>query len=238
MNKFILSLATVATVILTGSEPVKAAPVYREYDFQQNPLNYPDEYYSNHSMGCMLLQECKENIVEITSVETLEKYYGKEFNLGSEFDQLLLIINRIGSKVYIAPEQYFPVGHRGVYHTVSNHFYLNDRYVDKEHILMSVMRHEGWHMAQDCMAGDINNNFIAVIFNEDKIPQLWKDMAKETYPKSALPWEQEAMWTGRVKDMTLEALRACNRGRMWEDSNYPPTPLTRQFLIDKGFIKE
>lgn len=232
MKKLLLSLLTIAGL----SSPAIARPTSYTYDFPQNPLVYPDEYYSYHSMGCLLLQECKDAVVEVTSVRDLEEYYDRELNLGSEFDKLLYLINKIGSKVYIAPEEYFPPGHRGVYHTVSNHFYLNDRYVNEEHILLSVMRHEGWHMAQDCMAGDINNTFIAVIFDEEKIPQLWKDMAADTYPKEALPWEQEAMWTGRVKDMTVDALRACANGRMWE--TYEPTPLTRKFLVDEGYIKE
>ena len=46
-------------------------------DFQSNPLTYPDEYFSSHSMGCLLLQECKDGVVEITSIKTLEDYYGK-----------------------------------------------------------------------------------------------------------------------------------------------------------------
>lgn len=225
MRKLLLALA--ASVSL--STPTLAN------DFQSNPLTYPDEYYSSHSMGCLLLQECKDGIVEITSIKTLEDYYGKTFNVSSEFSTLLKLINDVDSKVYLAPQAYFPVGHRGVYHTVSNHFYLNDAFMKKESTLMSVMRHEGWHMAQDCMAGDIKNTYIAVVFDDKKIPQLWKDMAKDTYPKSALPWEQEAMWTGRVEGMTVDALKACKTGAMWEQ--YDPTPLTKQFLLDKGFIK-
>ena len=225
MRKLLLALA--ASVSL--STPTLAN------DFQSNPLTFPDEYFSSHSMGCLLLQECKDGIVEITSIKTLEDYYGKTFNVSSEFSTLLKLINDVDSKVYLAPQAYFPVGHRGVYHTVSNHFYLNDAFMKKESTLMSVMRHEGWHMAQDCMAGDIKNTYIAVVFDDKKIPQLWKDMAKDTYPKSALPWEQEAMWTGRVEGMTVDALKACKTGAMWEQ--YDPTPLTKQFLLDKGFIK-
>jgi hypothetical protein len=225
MRKLLLALA--ASVSL--STPTLAN------DFQSNPLHYPDEYFSSHSMGCLLLQECKDGVVEITSIKTLEDYYGKTYNVSSEFSTLLKLINDVDSKVYLAPQAYFPVGHRGVYHTVSNHFYLNDAFMKKESTLMSVMRHEGWHMAQDCMAGDIKNTYIAVVFDDKKIPQLWKDMAKDTYPKSALPWEQEAMWTGRVEGMTLDALKACKTGAMWEQ--YDPTPLTKQFLLDKGFIK-
>ena len=35
--------------------------------------------------------------------------------------------------------------------------------------------------------------------------------------------------------MTQEALEACATGRMWEI--YKPTPLTRQYLEDNGFIQ-
>ena len=83
---------------------------------------------------------------------------------------------------------------------------------------------------------NINNSYIAMIRNDDDIPQLWKDMAEELYPPSAVPWEQESGWAGRTEGMTLEALRACaSPTPMWEILE--PTPLTRQFLVDKGFIK-
>ena len=101
---------------------------------------------------------------------------------------------------------------------------------------MSVMRHEGWHAAQDCMAGSIHNNYIAVILDDEEIPELWREMAERTYPAQAVPWEQEATWAGREEGMTLEALRACASDTpMWEIMD--PTPLTRQFLVDKGYIK-
>ena len=34
------------------------------------------EYRTNHSMGCMLLQECQEGVVEITSLQDIVDYYG------------------------------------------------------------------------------------------------------------------------------------------------------------------
>ena len=226
MKNLLLALATSLSVTVPSLA----------HDFQSNPINYPDEYYSNHTMGCLLLQECKEGVMEVTSIKTIEDHYGTSFNsVRGEFTELLELINDVGSKVYLAPEEYFPPGYRGVYHTVSNHFYLNDRFMKRPSTLMSVMRHEGWHMAQDCMAGSIDNTFIAVIFNENMIPQLWKDMARDTYPKSALPWEQEATWTGRTEGMTVNALTACKTGKMWEF--YEPTPLTKKFLLDNGYIK-
>ena len=219
-------------LLLSGLVPaVVAAP----FDFSRNPIE-ETEYNSAHSMGCMLLQECTEGVVEINSVQDLKDYYGDYDVLPAEFQQLLDVLGEIGIKVYIAPERYFLSGTRGVYHTVSNNFYLNDMYMVKKHHLMSVMRHEGWHAAQDCMAGSINNTFIAVIRNSDDIPQIWKDMAADVYPADALPWEQEATWAGREEGMTLEVLQACASDTpMWEEIE--PTPLTRQFLIDKGYIK-
>lgn len=219
-------------LLLSGLVPaVVAAP----FDFTRNPIE-ETEYRSAHSMGCMLLQECTEGVVEINSVQDLKDYYGEYDVLPAEFQQLLDVLGEIGIKVYIAPERYFLSGTRGVYHTVSNNFYLNDKYMVKNYHLMSVMRHEGWHAAQDCMAGSIDNTFIAVIRNEDDIPQLWKDMAADVYPASALPWEQEATWAGREEGMTLEVLQACASDTpMWEEIE--PTPLTRQFLVDKGYIK-
>ena len=44
--------------------------------------------------------------------------------------------------------------------------------------MMSVMRHEGWHAAQDCMAGTIENNFIAIIHNQEDVPRMYQAIAK------------------------------------------------------------
>jgi len=101
---------------------------------------------------------------------------------------------------------------------------------------MSVMRHEGWHAAQDCMAGTIDNSFIAIIMPEDTVPMIWRELAERTYPKSALPWEAEASWAGRTESMTANALNACAAGEMWNE--YEPTPLTRKFLVEKGYIRD
>ncbi len=230
MKKTLFGIA----LLLSGIVPaVVAKPVT---DFIKNPIEL-HQYNSPHSMGCMMLQECTEGVVEIASHKDLVEYYGDYDVLSAEFEQLVEVLNKVGSRVYIAPQRYFVSGTRGVYHTVSNNFYLNDFYMKKSHHLMSVMRHEGWHAAQDCMAGSIDNTIIAVIKNDEDIPQLWKDMAADVYPDSVLPWEQEATWAGREEGMTLNALKACATGAMWEQPEYEPTPLTRQYLIDKGYIK-
>ena len=125
-------------------------------------------------------------------------------------------------------EKYFPDGHRGVYHTVSNNFYLNKEFMNEPDVLMQVMRHEGWHAAQDCMAGTIDNSMIAIIKPEEEVPLIWRVLAERTYPESAVPWEAEAGWAGRTEGMTQAALESCAAGTMWTD--YTPTPMTGEWL--------
>ena len=198
-----------------------------------------DEYYSNHSMGCMLLQECTDDVKEVHSLLDVSMNYDNSeafTSVATEFNHMMSSLSHVGVKVYLADEKYFPVGHRGVYHTVSNNFYLNKTFMGRPHILMSVMRHEGWHAAQDCMAGTIDNSLIALILPEDVVPEMWQEMTRRAYAfqPSAIPWEKEAMWAGKTEHMTMNALNACAAGKMWEE--YEPTPLTRKYLEENGFI--
>jgi hypothetical protein len=89
------------------------------------------------------------------------------------------------------------------------------------------------------MAGTLDNTLLAIIKPEEDVPGLWADMAAKAYyqnPK-AIPWEKEAFWAGHEEGMTQEALEVCASGTpMWEV--YPPTPLTKQWLIENNYIKE
>lgn len=196
-------------------------------------------YNSMDSMGCMLVRECTKDVEEVHSLLDISSHYDntEEFTpIAHEFNTMLLLLNRVGINVYLADQRYFPIMHRGVYHTVSNNVYLNKRYMDEPHILMQLMRHEGWHAAQDCMAGSIKNSLIAIIKPEEEVPMIWRVMAERTYPPNAVPWEAEAQWAGRTKGMTLFALEACATGKMWEV--FEPTPLTKKWLIENNYITE
>ena len=188
------------------------------------------------AMGCMLLKECTNGVDKIYSSGDLRAAFpDSDWDyVAQEFDDIMVAFKQIGVDVHLADDKYFPVGHRGVYHTVSNHFYLNKAHVHKPHVLMSVVRHEGWHAAQDCMAGTIKNSMIAIIKPEEEVPIIWRVMAERTYPPSAVPWEAEASWAGKTENMTMKALQACARGEMW--SEYEPTPLTRQWLEENKYI--
>ena len=194
-------------------------------------------YYTMDATGCMILRECTDNVRRINSIEDIKKNYPDsnfEF-VGEEFNSMLVSLNKVGVMVFLGDEKYFPPGHRGVYHTVSNNFFLNERFMHRPNVLMTVMRHEGWHAAQDCMAGSIKNSMIAIIKPEEDVPQVWRDIVEKTYPKSAVPWEAEAKWAGMTEGMTAKALKACATGKMWEV--YKPTPLTEKWLKGEGYIK-
>ena len=195
-------------------------------------------YNTMDSMGCMLVRECTKDVEEVHSLLDISSQYPntEEFtSLSYEFNTMLMTLNQMGVKVYLADQRYFPVMHRGVYHTVSNNIYLNRKYMGEPHILMQLMRHEGWHAAQDCMAGTIKNNMIAIIKPEEEVPMIWRVMAERTYPANAVPWEAEAQWAGRTEGMTQNALDACAMGKMWEE--YDPTPMTKEWLIENNYIK-
>ena len=194
-------------------------------------------FKSMDSMGCMLLRECTDNVKRITSIQDIkDRYPHSDYSsVDDEFNDIISAFDKIGVGVFLADSKYFPVGHRGVYHTVSNNFFLNDFHMHNQGILMSVTRHEGWHAAQDCMAGTIDNSLIAIIKPEDEVPMIWRVMAERTYPDHAVPWEAEAGWAGRTEGMTAKALAACATGAMWEV--YEPTPLTREYLEKEGYIK-
>jgi len=222
MKKIILSLlASAALVAPVSADPLKDS-----------------EYFTMHSMGCMLLGECTDDVEEIASILDVSSQYSNTeqfYSVANEFNNMLSSLDAIGVKVFLADQKYFPVSHRGVYHTVSNNFFLNKAFMGRPSVLMSVMRHEGWHAAQDCMAGTIDNSMIAIIKPEDEVPPLWREMVERTYPKSAVPWEAEATWAGKTEGMTSNALAACADGEMWKI--YPPTPLTRKYLVENGYIK-
>ena len=193
-------------------------------------------FYTMDAMGCMITRECTKDVRRIKSINDIRKEFpDSNFDLiADEFDSMLVSLDKIGVMVFLAAERYFPVGHRGVYHTVSNNFYLNDAFMHRQSVLMSVMRHEGWHAAQDCMAGTIDNSLIAIIHPEEDVPMIWREMAERTYPASAVPWEAEAGWAGRTEGMTAKALTACANGKMWEV--YKPTPLTEKWLREEGYL--
>jgi hypothetical protein len=224
MNKLFAALATSVAL---------CAPLAAMAD----PANIPIK--SMASLGCMKLGECTDDVTRITSVEQLKAHYGPEW-IGSHEQELTALIDRLNAakiEVYLATELNFPTGHRGIYYTDVNKMFMNQLYGTNVESFLSTLRHEGWHAVQDCMAGTIGNSFIAVVHNEDLIPQEHKMMADVRYrffQPGAIPWEQEAIWAGDTENMTADALNACASGEMWKE--YEPTPMTREWLETNSYL--
>ena len=102
-------------------------------------------YYTMDAMGCMIVRECTKDVKRIKSIQDIKDHYpNSDFSsIDSEFDDIIASFNRVGVGVFLGNEKYFPPGHRGVYHTVSNNFFLNETFMHRQSTLMSVTRHYG-----------------------------------------------------------------------------------------------
>ena len=186
------------------------------------------------SLGCMMLRECKEDVVELTTWSELGPEYGIA---AEELDAIIAALKKVGATIYLADERYFAFRMRGVYDVRFNNIFLNKFYLDQPTKMIQVIRHEGWHTAQDCMAGTLENTFTALIFPEEDVPDWIRRGAERTYAKNVLPFEAEALRAMYIEDKTKEALEVCaGPKKMWE--YYSPTPLTGEWLEQEGFIKK
>ena len=199
------------------------------------------EPHSWAAMGCMKLGDCRKDVYKITDISQLREIYGKDwasdFDQESEIQLLISFLNSTGVNIYVGPSRNFPRGHRGMYYVDNNEMFLNSGYTWNEDTFLTVLRHEGWHAAQDCMAGTINNTYLAIIMDDRLIPDKHKLTADIRYGpgnRDVLPWEREAVWAGAERLMTVKALTACREGDMW--NFYEPTPLTAEWLINNGYM--
>ena len=198
------------------------------------------KYHTIEATGCMILEDCKDEVFKIETIEDLKNLFpDKDFSLiEEEVKNILASLKNLGINFFIGVQKYFPEEHRGLYHTLYNKMFMNKAFINRPHRFLSVLRHEGWHVAQDCMAGTIDNNFVAIIHEEKDIPTMPKVIAMKTYKHipQAIPFEMEAIWAAGEPKMTQKALEVCNKGVMWE--SYKPTPLTKKFLVEQGYMTQ
>jgi hypothetical protein len=193
---------------------------------------------SSDSMGCMILRECKKGVTRVKNWKELSATSGAttgDYTIENEADIIIINLNALDIPVYVAESMYFPHNVTGLYDVRSNQMFLNKRYMKDTNRLIKTLRHEGWHAVQDCMAGSLDNTFIAIVHSEEKVPSLWKEIVAKTYPESARVWEAEAKWMGTQLGETAYALQMCRQKPLWEV--YEPTPMTREWLEKEGFIK-
>ena len=141
------------------------------------------QWNTYHSMGCMMLRECKDGTKSIKSWRDL----GTEYKRWSyELDRIFSSMDKAGIEAYVADEKYFVDKTRGLYNVNGNNFFLNTKYLNNPQMIVSVIRHEGWHAVQDCMAGTLDNRLTAVVWHDDKVPDWVKRGAAITYEASPI----------------------------------------------------
>ena len=119
------------------------------------------------SMGCMMLRECTKDVRQVKSWRSFGDQYE---TFQEEISDILTSLSQIGVNVYIGDEKYFAFLTRGLYSVKGNDMFLNERYLSQPNVMLKVLRHEGWHIAQDCMAGTIDNTFTGVILQDGVVP--------------------------------------------------------------------
>ena len=196
MKKFILPLFVFASVV---------APVNTE-SFNNIINSEPDK------LNCMASRRCRDGVKSINDISDIASSYpDTNFDIiADEFNRMLATLKRIGIKVFLGEEKYFPVNFRGIYSTSRNTFYLNKGYMDTPKSLIRTMRHEGWHVAQDCKAG-INNIKLKLIVSEHLVPKSYRNLVEEIYhdEPDQIPFESEAYFAAYRKDLTQLALDVC-----------------------------
>ena len=196
MRKFILSLIAVTSIIT----PINSESFNKIINDKSDTLN------------CMASQRCKDGIKSINDISDISSSYpDSDFDIvADEFNRMLVTLKRIGIKVFLGDEKYFPEVYRGVYSTSRNTFYLNKGYMDTPKSLIRTMRHEGWHAAQDCKAG-IDNMGLELIVSEHLVPKSYRNLVEEIYhdEPDQIPFESEAYFAAYRKDLTQLALDVC-----------------------------
>ena len=189
-----------------------------------------------NSMGCMMVRECKDETVLIRSWKDLGSGYD-EYEY--ELSRILFFSNKIGIKVYSAGDKYFTPKTRGLYNVKGNNLFINKKYLGNSEMVMGLLRHEGWHAVQDCMAGSITNGMTAIVWPKGTVPDWVMQGAQNDYAHApiSIPYEAEARWASHSNWKTADGLEACAdpQVKMWE--KYPPTPSTREWLVKQGYIR-
>jgi len=181
-----------------------------------NTESMNDHIHSNsNTIQCMASGRCKDGIKEIDDITDISSSFpDTDFSMiAVEVNKMLNILKKIKVKVFLADKKYFPARYRGIYNTSNNRFFLNSKYLHNPRSILFTMRHEGWHVAQDCKAG-ISNKRLEIILDEKYIPQIYRDYVEEVYTgePNHIPFEKGAFWASVTKDATQWALDACYEG--------------------------
>ena len=166
----------------------------------------------SHTLKCMASRKCKDGVKQIYNISDIASSYpDSNFNIvADEFNRMLTSFKKIGVKVFLGDQRYFPQFYRAVYSSKKNNIYLNKAYMSDPGGLIRSTRHEGWHVAQDCKIG-MKNRKMKTIISEKYIPKSYHKKVERIYADrpDEIKIEKGAYWAGFVVGMTEAALESC-----------------------------
>ena len=160
----------------------------------------------------MLYRKCKDGVKSINDISDIASSYpDSNFNIvADEFNRMLTSLKTIGVKVFLGDKRYFPSLYRGVYSSRKNNIYLNEAYMSDPGGFIRTMRHEGWHVAQDCKSG-MKSKTMKPIISDKYIPKSYHKTVERIYANrpDEIKFEKGAYWAGFTVGMTEAALESC-----------------------------
>ena len=166
----------------------------------------------SYTLKCMIHRRCKDGVKPINDISDISNYYpDSNFDIVTdEFNRILTSLEKIGVEVFLGDKRYFPKLYRGVYSSRKNNIYLNEAYMSDPGGFIRTMRHEGWHVAQDCKSG-MKSKTMKPIISEKYIPKSYHKLVERIYADrpDEIYYEKEAYWAGFVVGMTEAALESC-----------------------------
>ena len=161
-------------------------------------LSAPVSAFNEGKLTCMYSRWCRKNVYLIKNIDNIKAEFPNNNydNIADEFNELVNNLKRFKVKIFLGDEKYFPKKYIGVYNTKNNNIYLNKKYMNNDIQLLRTLRHEAWHVAQDCKAGLRNRQLNMII-----VPKF--------VPKSFVNYEVGAKKASRNKGMTQAALESC-----------------------------
>ena len=166
----------------------------------------------SYTLKCMIYRKCKDGVKPINDISDISNYYpNSNFDIVTdEFNRMLASLKKIGVEVFLGDERYFPSLYRGVYSSRKNNIYLNEAYMSDPGGFIRTMRHEGWHVAQDCKSG-MKSKTMKPIISDKYIPKSYHKSVERIYADrpDEIKFEKGAYWAGFTVGMTEAALESC-----------------------------
>jgi hypothetical protein len=157
----------------------------------------PVNAFHEGKLSCMYTRWCRNNVERIKHINNVEKQFPNDNydNIANEFNKLADKLKRFRVKVFLADKKYFPEKYIGIYNNRNNNIYLNKKYMHNEVQLIKTLRHEAWHVAQDCKTG-LRSGSLGMILDQKYIPEV-------------VDYERGAIIASKNKGMAEAALESC-----------------------------